>query len=101
MSWEAVGRFFHGTDWQDSYFHSEVFFLFYNRIFSFGVFFPFFLFYNPFLIPFLERRFQKWKSFLCSKKVGHSQLSLAGAKGELVAGCGGQQAGGDFAGTVF
>lgn len=42
VSWEAVGRFFHGTDWQDSYFHSEVFFLFYNRIFSFGVFFPFF-----------------------------------------------------------
>ena len=35
------------------------------------------------------------------QKGGHSQLSLSGAKGELVAGCGSQQAGGDFAGTGF
>lgn len=61
----------------------------------------FFLFLFPCLIPCLERRFQKWKPFLFSKKVDHSQLALAGAKGELVAGCGGQQAGGDFGGTGF
>ena len=57
--------------------------------------------YNPFLIPFFERRFQKWTRCLLNKKVGHSQLSLAGTKGELVAGCGGQQAGGDFVGKGF
>ena len=84
MTWEAVGR--------------KLMELPGKIPICFGVFSLFF----PFLIPFFRRALSTCGHVSFQQKVGHnfSQLSLS-AKGELVAGCGGQQAGGDFPARVF